>query len=55
MKRRIRKLVVHRETVRALCMLNDRELARAIGGQLESGDNCPAPQKQPIQNVPDPH
>jgi hypothetical protein len=54
MKKRIRKLAIRRETIRALCMLNGRGLARAIGGQLESADNCPAPQLQPPP-VPDHH
>ncbi len=51
MKKTIRKLVIRRETVRALCVLSDRELARAIGGQMVSTDVCPAPEQQPIQNV----
>lgn len=54
MKKIIRKLLVRRETIRALCALNNRELARAISGQLETGDHCPAPQQQPLP-VPDRH
>jgi hypothetical protein len=41
MKKTIRKLLVRRETLRALRALDDADLARAAGG--ESGGTCPAP------------
>ncbi len=54
MRKAIRKLVVRRETVRALHVLDHKDLARAHGGavsvepcamlQVESGNvYCPAP------------
>jgi hypothetical protein len=47
-KKTIRKLMVRSETIRALRALDNRDLARAIGGDeavaYESGKvNCPAP------------
>lgn len=58
MRKTIRKLVIHRETVRALHVLDHKELARAHGGdesaapcampQVESGKIfCPAPAALP--------
>lgn len=43
MKKTTRKLVICRETVRALRVLDRRDLTRAVGGDgLESGAFCPA-------------
>jgi hypothetical protein len=54
MKKTIRKLLVRRETLRALGVLNSNDLARAIGGLAESVENCPAPQRESGKNCPAP-
>jgi len=47
MKKTIRKLVVRSETLRALRVLDTRDLTRAVGGSedlvRESRATCPAP------------
>jgi hypothetical protein len=47
MKKTIRKLVVRSETLRALRVLDNRDLTYAVGGTVvalrESGRDCPAP------------
>jgi hypothetical protein len=43
MKKLIRKLIVRSETIRTLRALDDKDLARAVGGDIESARNCPAP------------
>jgi hypothetical protein len=54
MKKAVRKLQVHRETLRALGVLDGKDLARAVGGLVESVDNCPAPQRESGRNCPAP-
>jgi hypothetical protein len=43
MRKPIRKLIVRSETIRALRALDHGDLARAVGGDIESARNCPAP------------
>jgi hypothetical protein len=44
MKKPTRKLIVRSETIRALRALDQGDLARAVGGDYETGKvNCPAP------------
>jgi len=56
MKKTIRKLVVRRETIRALRALDNRDLARAAGGDVvplrESGRVC-APQSVVVSDATD--
>jgi len=40
MKKTFRKLVLQRETIRALRVLDQRELTRAVGGLVESTEVC---------------
>ena len=54
MKKATCKLLVHRETLRALGVLKDKDLTRVIGGLAESADTCRAPQRESTRDCPAP-